>query len=324
MWGNETVDFGLHVGTRGVGATPDGLQAIAKKTEEVGFVYLGFPDHVVIPGTVESKYPYNKEGLWPAQDTGTCLEQLMTIAYVAAVTKNIRLLTSVMVLPHRAPVLAAKMLATADVLSKGRLTVGVGIGWMAEEIGILGAMPVSERAAGAEEYISAFRRLWTQRTPSFHGDLVDFENILFDPKPEQNPHPPIWMGGESKAALDRTGRLADGWYPVIANPRHPLDSPTLYGNMLSKVKGLVQRAGRRPDALDTALFAPWYQLGKPVTGQDGDRRPFTGDAEQIAEDVQAYGQSGLNHLVIGFESQNLSVSLERIERFATEVMPLCS
>jgi probable F420-dependent oxidoreductase len=248
----------------------------------------------------------------------------MTIAYVAAVTKNIRLLTSVMVLPHRAPVLAAKMLATADVLSKGRLTGGVGVGWMAEEIGVLGAMPFSKRAAGAEEYISAFRNLWTQQTSSFHGDLVDFENILFDPKPEQKPHPPIWMGGESKPALDRTGRLADGWYPVIANPRHLLDSPSLYGTMLSQVKGLVQRAGRPPDALDTALYAPWYQLGKPIPGRDGDRRPFTGNAEQIAQDAQGYGEAGLNHLVIGFESHDLNQSLERIERFATEVMPLCS
>ena len=111
------MDFGLHLGTRGVGATPDGLQAIAKKTEEIGFAYLGFPDHVVIPNLVDSKYPYNKEGQWPAQATGTCLEQMMTIAYVAAVTTNIRLLSSVMVLPHRAPVLSAKMLATADVLS---------------------------------------------------------------------------------------------------------------------------------------------------------------------------------------------------------------
>ena len=93
------MDFGVHVGTRGVGATPEGLQAIAHKMEELGFAYLGFPDHVVIPGTVDSKYPYNKEGQWPAQDTGTCLEQLMTISYVSAVTEKIRLLTSVMVLP---------------------------------------------------------------------------------------------------------------------------------------------------------------------------------------------------------------------------------
>ena len=322
--GEWDMDFGLHVGTRRVGATPDGLQAIAKKTEEMGFSYLGFPDHVVIPSAVNSKYPYNKEGVWPAQDTGTCLEQLMTIAYVAAVTEKIRLLTSVLVLPHRAPILTAKMLATADVLSKGRLTVGVGIGWMAEEIRVLDAMPFSKRAAGAEEYITAFRNLWTDQMPSFHGDLIDFESILFDPKPEQKPHPPIWMGGESKPALDRTGRLADGWYPVIANPRHLLDSPTLYATMLSKVKGLVQRAGRAPSALDTALYAPWYQLGKPVAGRDGARRPFTGHPEQIAEDAQAYKEAGLNHLVIGFESQSLSVSLEHIERFATEVMPLCT
>ena len=94
--------------------------------------------------------------------------------------------------------------------------------------------------------------------------------------------------------------------------------------MLSKVKGLVQRAGRAPGALDTALYAPWYQLGKPVAGRDGARRPFTGHPEQIAEDAQAYKEAGLNHLVIGFESQSLSVSLEHIERFATEVMPLCT
>ena len=318
------MDFGLHVGTRGVGATPEGLHAIAEKTEEVGFSYLGFPDHVVIPNLVDSKYPYNKEGQWPAQSTGTCLEQLMTIAYVAAVTTNIRLLTSVMVLPHRAPVLSAKMLATADVLSKGRLTVGVGIGWMAEEIEILNTMPFSERAEAADEYISAVRKLWIQRTPSHHGNRVNFENIMFEPKPTQKPHPPVWIGGESKPALERTARLADGWYPVIANARHPLDSAELYGTMLSKVKGLVQRAGRPPDELDTALYVPWYQLGKPVIGQSGDRSPFTGEAEQIAEDVRAYGKCGLNHLVIGFESQNLRVSLERIERFGKEIMPLCS
>mgnify|MGYP002152638149 CR=1 FL=1 len=123
------MDFGLHLGTRGATAGPEGLRAMACHCEALGYGYLGFNDHIVIAKAVESKYPYDKSGLWPAADTGTCLEQLMTIAYVAAVTENIRLLTSVMVLPHRAPVLAAKMLATADVLSRGRLTVGVGIGW---------------------------------------------------------------------------------------------------------------------------------------------------------------------------------------------------
>ena len=318
------MDFGLHVGTRRVGATPDGLQAIAKKTEEMGFSYLGFPDHVVIPSAVNSKYPYNKEGVWPAQDTGTCLEQLMTIAYVAAVTEKIRLLTSVLVLPHRAPVLAAKMLATADVLSKGRLTVGVGIGWMEEEISVLNAMPFSKRAKGAEEYISAFHALWTKQNPSFAGELVNFDSILFDPKPVQKPHPPIWMGGESDPALGRTARLADGWYPVIANSLQSLDSPALYGSMLGRVKERMVQIGRRPETLRAALYAPWYQFGTTVDERNSKRRPFTGSAEQIAKDIRNYEESGLQHLVIGFESQELSLSLERIERFATEVIPLTS
>ena len=140
------MDFGLHVGTRRVGATPEGLRAIATKAEELDYSYLGFPDHIIIPNKVDSKYPYNKEGLWPAQDTGTCLEQLMTLAYVSAVTTNIQLLTSVLVLPHRSPVLAAKMLATADVLSNGRLAIGLGIGWMTEEIEVLSTVPFNKRA----------------------------------------------------------------------------------------------------------------------------------------------------------------------------------
>ena len=316
------MDFGLHVGTRGVGAKPGSLRAIAQKTEEVGFACLGFPDHVVIPGSVGSKYPYNKEGQWPAQDTGTCLEQLMTIAYVSAITKKLRLLTSVLVLPHRAPILAAKMLTTADVLSEGRLTIGLGIGWMEEEISVLNAMPFSKRAKGAEEYISAFRALWTEQHPSFEGDLVDFDSVLFDPKPVQKPHPPIWMGGESRPALSRAARLADGWYPVIANPRHFLDSPALYGGMLGKVKDLMEQAGRNPETLQAALYAPWYQLGASVPGREGQRRPFTGHAEQIAKDIQEYEESGLQHLVIGFESEELNLSLERIEQFATEIIPL--
>jgi hypothetical protein len=150
--------FGLHVGTRGAGATPEGLQAIARQCETSGYATLGFNDHVITANKVDSQYPYSKSGVWPAADTGTCLEQLMTIAFVAGVTEKIRLLTSVMVLPHRAPVLAAKMLATADVLSKGRLTVGVGIGWMAEEMAALQSPPYDQRATASRRTMSARSR----------------------------------------------------------------------------------------------------------------------------------------------------------------------
>ena len=316
------MDFGLHLGTRGATAGPEGLRAMARRCEALGYGYLGFNDHVVIAETVESRYPYDKSGQWPAADTGTCLEQLMTIAYVTAVTEKIRLLTSVLVLPHRAPVLAAKMLATADVLSNGRLTVGVGIGWMAEEMAVLQSPAFERRAAASREYIEAFRALWTEPAPSYAGDFVAFESVLFDPKPVQQPHPPIWVGGEGEPARRRAGQLGDGWYPVVANPRYPLDTPERFAAALGEVHAHAEAAGRDPAALDTALFAPWYSLGAARADDEGKRRPFTGAAEQIAADAESYRAAGLNHLIIGFESDDLQMSLERTEQFATEVMAL--
>ncbi len=312
------MDFGLHVGTRGAAATPEGLQVIARRAEAAGLATLGFNDHVVVTGTVDSRYPYSDSGVWPAADTGACLEQLMTIAHVAAVTERIRLLTSVMVLPHRAPVLAAKMLATADVLSNGRLTVGVGIGWMAEEMAALGAPPYARRAQASEEYIAAFRTLWTQARPRFEGEFIAFDDILFAPKPVQRPHPPIWVGGEGGPARRRAGILGDGWYPVIANPRVPLTTPESYAAALAEIRRYAADAGRDPSALDTGLFVPWYALG-------GKRaRPFTGAATEIAADARAWRDAGLNHLIVGFESDDLPDNLARIDRFAGEVAPLAA
>jgi probable F420-dependent oxidoreductase len=284
-------------------------------------LHVGFNDHVITANAVDSKYPYSETGIWPAADTGTCLEQLMTIAFVAAVTEKIRLLTSVMVLPHRAPVLTAKMLATADVLSNGRLTVGVGIGWMAEEMAALQSPPYDQRAAASEDYVGAFKALWTQDVAAYDGDFIAFKNVLFDPKPVQRPHPPIWFGGEGKPARRRAGQLGDGWYPVIANPRLSFDTPAAYAKALDDVKRQAEDAGRDPATVDTALFVPWYSLGAAA---DADRRSFTGSAEQIADDARAFGDVGLKHLIIGFESKDLPETLDRIEAFADQVMPLAS
>ena len=310
------MDFGLHIGTRGPAATGDGLRAIARRAEEAGLARIGLNDHVVTAAAVDSRYPYSNSGVWPAADTGTCLEQITALSHIAAVTERIRLLTSVMVLPHRAPVLAAKMLATVDVLSGGRLTVGVGIGWMAEEMAALHSPPYADRAAASAEYLAAFRELWTGARPRFDGAHVRFADLLFDPKPAQKPHPPIWVGGEGAAARQRAAALGDGWYPVIANPRKPLDTPEAYAAALADVRRRAAEAGRDPAALDTALFVPWYRLG-------GARdRPFTGSAAAIAADARAWRDAGAAHLLIGFESDDLASTLDRIDAFAGDVVPL--
>ena len=129
--------FGLHFGSRGVAGHPETLTAVARRADVLGYEHFGMSDHVIVATNVESAYPYSETGKFFAQDSGVSLEQVTALSFVAGITEHIRLLTSVLVLPHRHPVLAAKMLATVDTLSSGRLTVGVGAGWMAEEIALL-------------------------------------------------------------------------------------------------------------------------------------------------------------------------------------------
>jgi len=309
------MQFGLHLGTRGPAADPDSLVTIARRAEALGYAYLGLSDHVVIATKVDSVYPYTQTGQWFAQDTGICLEQITALGFIAATTSRIRLLTSVMVLPHRHPVLAAKMLATVDVLSKGRVTAGVGVGWMAEELALLGAPAFAARGRASDEYVEAFRALWSQPRPSYQGAHVRFGDLLFEPKPKQSPLP-IWIGGETAPARRRAGRLGDGWYPVSNNPASPYDTPDLYGAGLKEVRAAAMAAGRDPQRLDTGLFAIRHKVGAEEKARDGGRLSFTGSQDAILDDIAAYRAQGLQLLVIGAEAAELNPVLERIELFA--------
>lgn len=312
--------FGVHFGSRAVAGEPDSLRAIAEKTEALGYEHFGMSDHVIVATEVDSVYPYSASGKFFAQDTGVSLEQVTALSFVAAATSRIRLLTSVLVLPHRHPVLAAKMLATVDVLSKGRLTAGVGVGWMAEEIALLGGPPFADRARASDEYIEGFRELWTAEKPSQEGAFAHFDKLLFAPKPVQNPHPPLWVGGETRAARRRAGRLGDGWYPVIANPRLPLDTPDLYRDGLAEVRAEAERAGREPSSIVGALLAIYARVGPEQEGRDGKRLAFTGSAQAIVDDVGRYREQGLRHLLIGGDGADLPGTIERLEVFASDVM----
>src|SRR5260370_20336205 len=218
------MQFGFGAPVSGPLSTPDNLARIATEGEAMGYDYTTISDHVVIPHDIEAKYPYSDTGEFPGRAGGDRHEQLTAVAFVAGKTSRLRLVTSVTVVPHRPAVLLAKMLATIDVLSKGRLVCGIGAGWMKEESEALGVPPFPERGAVTDESLNACRELWTKDDPRFEGRYVKFANILFEPKPVQKPHPPIWVGGESGPALRRTAKLGDGWYPIGTNPRHRLDS----------------------------------------------------------------------------------------------------
>ena len=312
--------FGLHAGTRGAAMDPDGLVAIAQKAEALGFSHFGLSDHVVIATEVNSPYPYTKSRKWFAHDTGECLDQLTALAFVAAATSTLRLLTSVMVLPHRPPVLTAKMLGTIDHLSRGRLTVGVGVGWMAEEIALLNAPPFERRGKMADEYIEAFRVLWSEALPVYEGEFVNFSGVLFEPKPVQKPYPPIWVGGETRPARRRAGKMGDAWYPVSNNPAAPYDSLERFVAGLADMRVHAEAAGRDPATIEAGLITVGYRIGEPDLLDDGGRRPFTGSAEAVLDDVGAFAEAGLDHMVIGFESDDLQRSLDTIEAFAADVI----
>ena len=312
--------FGLHFGSRGIAGEPDTLKAIAQKAEALGYEHFGMSDHVIVATEVESAYPYSKTGRFFAQDSGISLEQVTALGFVAAATSKIRLLTSVLVLPHRHPVLAAKMLSTVDVLSKGRLTAGVGVGWMSEEILLLGGPPFAERAMASDEYIQAFRELWTSQTPEQSGSYTNFQNLMFEPKTAQKPHAPIWVGGETKAARRRAGRLGDGWYPVANNPKLPLDAPDLYGEALTHVQSAAENVGKDANSITGALLAIYCSIGSEQEGRDGGRQTFTGSAQAIIDDIAQFEEQGLEHFLIGGDGSDLEGTNDRLEQFAAEIM----
>ena len=316
------MEFGVGLPTRGPLATPESLAALAGKADELGFSFISVSDHVVIPNSIASTYPYSESGEFAGGGAGECLEQLTTLTFLAANSTNVRLLTSVMVLPHRPPVLTAKILSTIDVLSNGRLILGCGIGWMREEFDALGAEPFDQRGAVGSDYLRIFKELWTSDSPSHESDYASFSDIAFAPKPVQKPHPPIWVGGESPPALRRAATLGDKWYPIGSNPRFPVGTLEQYGQYAARVRRYAEDAGRDPAEVGFAFSVGWSNDQEAQTGSAGHRRPLTGTPQQIADDVKAYEELGVSDLMLGLQAPTLEETFTRLERFAENVKPL--
>jgi probable F420-dependent oxidoreductase len=311
------MQIGFNAPTSGPLATPSALTQLAVEGEAMGFDYLTFSDHIVIPADIRARYPYSETGEFPQGARAGRHEQLTEIAFIAAKTSRIRLVTSVMVVPHRPAVLAAKILATIDVLSGGRLTVGIGAGWLKEEFEAIGAPPFAERGTVTDEYVQAFQELWTKDEPRFAGQHVKFAGVLFDPKPAQRPHPPIWVGGESGPALRRTARLGDAWYPIGTNPAHPLDSLPRYRAGIERLRKLTAEAGR-----NTALAYRCARHGTelPAKADDGERRLFSGSPAAIAGDLRDFKALGVGHVDFTFAGPTVAATLTEMKRFRDEVL----
>ena len=298
------------------------MATIAQRAEALGFDSIALGDHILVPKNIDSDYPYTETGEFPGSSSGQAMEQITALAYMAGCTSAIRLATSVLIVPHRNPLVAAKALATLDVLSGGRLIVGVGVGWCREEFEAVGCEPFDERGAVTDEYIRAFKELWTSDDPSFEGEYVNFSDIWFLPKPVQKPHPPFWVGGESRPAIRRAATLCDGWYPIGNNPR-----PSPWGHPRRCRTAWVACVGppSAPDVIPTksrSSTAP-TTTALPDPDTSPDRARFTGSSEQIAGDIRQYQDMGVSYLVLDIArlsaDGNLEETLGHLEDFTTQV-----
>jgi len=192
---------------------PEGLVNLAQTAEAAGFESLWTVEHVVVPKGYESPYPYSQDGKMPGPEESPIPDPFVWLSYVAAVTEKIRLGTGVLILPQRHPFYVAKEVATLDTLSKGRVELGVGIGWLEEEFKVVGAN-FRKRAACTEESVRAIRSLWRDGAEGFEGEFYNWAPVESNPKPVQKPGVPIVVGGHVEGAARRAARIGDGFFPA--------------------------------------------------------------------------------------------------------------
>lgn len=238
--------LGLHALGIGNGAERAVIDAVASAAERAGFATLWSGEHVVMVDESASRYPYSDDGRIAVPAEADWIDPLIGLSFAAAATSTIGIATGVLLLPEHNPVLVAKQAATLDMLSGGRLTLGIGIGWSREEFDALG-VPFERRGARTKEYVDAIRTLWRDDAASFDGEFVRFDAVRVNPKPVHNGRIPIVLGGNSDAALRRVATWGDGWYGFN------LDGVDAVAERVEFLHQVCRERGREPAELRLAV-----------------------------------------------------------------------
>ncbi len=249
---------------------PENMAVVAQRAEALGFESVWIPEHLVFPTQIRSRYPYAADGVPPINPATPLLDPLILLSQIAALTSRIRLGTNIYLLPLRHPIATARMAMSLDLVSHGRLTFGVGAGWLEEEFQAVG-VDFRTRGARMRECVRALKALWMESEPEFHGRFFSFGPLKFEPKPVQKPHPPIVFGGETDAALRRAAALGDGWYGVG-------HSPQTATAQVEKLRTLLAGAGRGSVPFEITVS------------------PGTGAVNR--DDIQRYSDAGVDRVVV--------------------------
>ena len=295
------VTFGYSLPSSGPMSSPESLRSLAQRAEDLGFDSVWVSDHIVVPRHIESFYPYDPNGVPGFQPDEAYYEPLAALNFLAGCTHRVRLGTHVLILPYRNPVLTAKILATLDVLSGGRVILGAGVGWMEEEFLALGLDTYHQRGAVTDEYIQLYKELWTKDEPVFQGKYYQISGSAFEPKPVQKPHPPIWIGGHTGPAIRRAAKYGDGWLPLGLQPPAILEPEEMAGK-IARLRTLTAQAGRPEDAVDVTFSADveFENAAGPS------RKMMNGIPEQIAADLRQYLDLGVKSFILDLPSPSLA------------------
>lgn len=284
--------FGIVFANTGYGATPEGAAALGPIAEEAGFESLWTVEHVIVPAGYESQYPYSPTGKMPGNEDNPIPDPLIWLTWVAANTRTIKLATGILILPQRNPIVLSKEVATLDVLSGGRAILGVGIGWLKEEFDAIG-VDFADRGPITEEYMDALRVLWRDEEPTFKGQWTSFERAKMYPKPVQAGGVPLHVGGHSKAAAQRAGRLGDGFFPA----RGSLEELTA---LFEVARSAAREAGRDPSTIEMTCGGAMDVDGVKRFADAGVDRivipAFGRDAESYRQMLGGFGENVISKL----------------------------
>ena len=293
------MEFGVCLPQYGREVTLDDLRAVASDAEAMGFGSVWVSDHIVTP-------EHFRRNLGPI-----FFDAFVVLSHVSALTERVRLGTTVMVTPYRNPLVAAKMIATLDALSGGRVILGIGAGGAPDEFAALG-VPESQRGSRTDEYLAAMIELWTSDPSSFQGRHVSFEGVRFAPKPVQKPHPAIWVGGRSDAALRRAVRLGQAWHPTGM-------APDALRERMERLAEFSSEAGRAEPPATTIHQSIAFEAQNSAHTE---RRMGRGFPLQVAEDLSLYARMGIPAVVCNFRGENTDEVRRAMETFARHVMPV--
>lgn len=302
--------IGVFLPISGRASGPETLAQAARSAEQQGFDSVWSADRVVTPWQINTFYPYSENHEFIVPPDRPFLDSFTCLAFLAGCTEKIMLGISVLVLPYRHPLYWARVAASIERLSKGRLIMGVGVGWMEEEFAALG-VPFKVRGKMSDEQLEIIEKLWSEEHISYEGQFYSVQDVAFYPKPAQRI--PIWIGGEGMAAMRRTAKYGDAWFPYYIDI-----TATQLRERFDTIRQMAAEAGRDPDQLQLACCRAIEVTREAVPQEDTRLR---GTPEQLIEALNVYRNAGIDHIALQFMVPRWPDRVEQIERFASEVMP---